>query len=137
MIIKIPFKTPTVNHLYGQRPGGFGRARFIKKEARELREEIKEIVYKSLPFICPNLNDGLKVTVDIHENWLTKIGGVKRKDIVNREKFLIDSVFNALNVDDKYIFEHTMKKIQDEEEEYALITIQSIHNGIPKKKNKS
>jgi len=122
MKIKIPFKTPTCNHLYGQRPGGFGRARFIKPEARKLREEIKEIVKKSLPFVCFNLNAGLKVHVEIHEDWLTKKGEIKRKDISNREKFLIDSVFGVLDIDDKYIFEHTFVKIQDTEE-YAVIEI--------------
>ena len=49
-------------------------------------------------------------------------GDVKKVDISNREKFLIDSVFNALEIDDKNIFEHTMKKIQDDEE-FALIEI--------------
>ena len=129
MKLKIPFKTPTINHLYWHR----NNMKIMKKEAKELREEIKEIVYQSLPFVCPNLNDGLNVRVEIHENWLTKDGAVKKKDILNREKFLIDSVFDALNIDDKFIFEHTMIKVQDEEEEYALI---EINNGIPKKENK-
>ncbi len=119
MIIKIPFKTPTINHLYGQRMSG---VRFIKQEAKDLKEEIKQIVLKDIDFIIPNLNAGLKVEVEIHENWLTKKGEVKRADIANREKFLIDAVFDALNIDDKYIFEHTMKKVQSEEE-FAIITI--------------
>ena len=122
MIVKIPFKTPTINHLYWHR----GNMKIMKTEAKKLREDIKEIVQKSLPFVCANLNSGLKLRVEIHENWLTKDGAVKKKDILNREKFLIDSVFNALNVDDKYIFEHTMIKVQNEEEEFALIEIGSL-----------
>lgn len=122
MIIKIPFKTPTINHLYWHR----GNIKIMKTEAKELREEIRKIVIKSLPFICPNLNDGLKVVVEIHENWFTKKGVVARKDISNREKFLIDSVFKALNLDDKFIFEHVSLKIQDDEE-FALIKIEKMN----------
>lgn len=125
IILRIPFKTPTVNHLYGQRRTGFGQTRFIKKEAMELRAKIKHIVNESLPFVCANLNNGLKVTVSIHEDWLTKKGEVKTKDIANREKFLIDSVFNALNIDDKFIFEHHIYKIQDNEE-FSIIEVEEI-----------
>lgn len=121
MIITIPFRTPTINHLYGQR----GFRKYLMPEAKKLREEIKEIVLKDISFICPNLNDGLKVTTEIHEDWFCKNGSVKRKDIANREKFLIDSVFDALGIDDKFIFGHTMRKIQSNEEK-AIIIIEKL-----------
>jgi len=126
MIIEIPFKTPTVNHLYGQRPGGFGRTRFIKPEARKIREKIKEICSK-VPIGSLGHFDRLKlkVEVQIYENWFCKNLSVKRKDIVNREKFLIDSVFDALGLDDKLIFIHIMRKIQSTEEK-AIITIEAL-----------
>jgi len=119
MEIKIPFKTPTINHLYYHR----GNIKILTREAREFKKEINEIVRELLPFVCRNLNDGLKVEVEIHENWLTKKGEIKKKDISNREKFLIDSIFDALNIDDKFIFEQTMKKVQSEKE-FAIIKIQ-------------
>ena len=118
MEIRIPFKTPTCNHLYWHR----GNMKIMTKEARELREEIREIVIKNLPFVCANLNDGLKVEVEIHENWFCKNGSVARKDIANREKFLIDSIFKVLDINDKYIFEHKFIRVQDEKE-FALIKI--------------
>ncbi len=122
MIIKIPFKTPTVNHLYGRHAKGF---MFVKQEAKDLKEEIRKIVLKDISLIIPNLNDGLRVEVEIHENWYSKKRTVLRKDIANREKFLIDSVFDALGIDDKYIFEHKLIKVQDSEE-YSLIKIGGI-----------
>ena len=128
MEIKIPFKTPTINHLYWHR----GNIKIMKTEAKKLRDKIRENVIESFPFIHPNLNEGLKVTVEIHENWFTKKGEVARKDISNREKFLIDSVFKALNLDDKFIFEHTFIKVQDNEE-FALIKIRQYKR---KKKGK-
>jgi len=118
MIITIPFKTPTINHLYWHK----GNIKIIKKEARELREKIKEIV-DNLPIII--MAGNLKVNIDIHEDWLCKDGSVKRKDILNREKFLVDSVFDALGIDDKYIYEHTMRKVQSKKE-FAIVTILSL-----------
>ena len=125
MEIIIPFKTPTVNHLYGQRPGGFGRARFIKPEARKIRQKILELIDELPRCMIDDLpkDRQLKVTILIYENWYTKQGVVKRKDIANREKFLIDSVFSALEIDDRFIFEHTMKKVQSDEEK-VVITIE-------------
>ena len=46
---------------------------------------------------------------------------MKKKDIANREKFLIDSVFNALGLDDCFIFEHAMRKAQSDEEKAIII----------------
>ncbi len=121
--IKIPFKTPTINHLHGHNMrGGF----YLKKEAKELKKEIKEIVDG---YVIENIiilhGSKLKVTTEVHENWLTKKGTIKKKDIANREKFLIDSVFDALGLEDSFIYEHTMKKIQDTEE-FAIVKIDAI-----------
>lgn len=121
MIIKIPFKTPTVNHLYGHRMGN--PRPYLKPEAKKLREEIKEIVYNSPIDLVRDPSQKLKVTVEVYEDWFTKKGVVKRKDVANREKFLIDSVFEALGLDDKMIFEHTMKKMQSEKE-FSIIKIE-------------
>ena len=123
MEIKIPFKTPTINHLYWHK----GNMKILTKEARDLREEIKDIIQGVIIENDKRVFDiigdkKLKVEIEIHENWLTKKGDIKKKDISNREKFLIDSVFKALDIDDKFIFEHIMKKIQDEKE-MAIITI--------------
>ena len=121
MQIKIPFKTPTVNHLYGHRMGN--PKPYLKPEAKKLREEIKDIVYNTPidPLRYPPQK--LKVIVEVHENWFTKKGDVARKDVSNREKFLIDSVFEALGLDDKMIFEHIMKKIQSKVE-FSIIKIE-------------
>ena len=43
MIIKIPFKTPTVNHLYFN----WNNRRIMTKEARNLKVEIKELINKT------------------------------------------------------------------------------------------
>ncbi len=125
MLIKIPFKTPSVNIMYGHNMrGGF----YLKKEGKDIRKEIIEIVDNMED---PMFYDGdkLKVNVEIHENWYTKDGKVKKKDIANREKFLIDSVFEGLNIDDKMIFKHSMSKVQSDKE-YALIKIEVLDEEV-------
>jgi Holliday junction resolvase RusA-like endonuclease len=117
--IRIPFKTPTINHLYWHR----GNMKIMTKEARALKQEINIISCSSIPQgFMPNKGVALKVDVEIHENWFTKDGSVKKKDISNREKFLIDAIFDALGIDDKFIFQNTMRKIQDTSE-FAIIKI--------------
>lgn len=114
MIITINEKTPSVNHLYMQR----GFVRFLTKEAKELKERIKArcMPDNSLVGVL------LRVVVEIHENWYYENGNIKKKDVANLEKFLIDSIFEGLGLDDKYIFEITMKKVLDTEEK-AIIEI--------------
>lgn len=123
MIIEIPFKTPTINHLYGQH----GVRKYLKPEAKKLREEIKMICLSCLGHGDYDLGrmKKLSIHVSIYEDWYTKKGEVKRKDISNREKFLVDSVFDALGIDDKMIFKHTMEKIQSNKEK-AVIKIEEL-----------
>ena len=123
MIITIPFKTPTINHLYWHR----GNLKVLKKEAKELRKEIAEIVDKIPVAEKIKLKDKqLGVDISIFEDWYFKNGKVAQKDIKNREKFLVDSVFAALGIDDKYIFYESMRKIQSEIHEKAIITIEVL-----------
>ncbi len=119
MEIKIPFKTPTINHLYGQR----GFRKYLKPEAKKLRKEIIGICQVKSKDLERLWDVKLKVVVEIHEDWFTKKGDIKKKDISNREKFLIDSVFEALGLDDKFIFEHKMIKVQDIDE-FAIIKVE-------------
>lgn len=115
--IKIPFKTPSVNNLYGKTFRH--NSVYLKDEGKALKKEIKEIVFatpiNNVPD-CETKKLQLAVITEVHENWFTKKGTVKKKDLANREKFLIDSVFEALGLEDSFIFEHTMKKIQSEKE---------------------
>ena len=114
MIITIDKKTPSINHLHLHR----GYHMFLTKEARELKEYIHTCC---LPYDSERYKDKhLMVHVKIYENWLTKKNEVARKDISNREKFLIDSIFDSLGLNDKFIFYHTMQKVQSNEEKAVV-----------------
>jgi len=123
MIIELPFKTPTINHLYYHR----GSFKVLTKEARELRNEIVSIVQSSIN--KDELNEledkELSVIVEVYEDWYCVDGSIKKKDIANREKFLIDSVFLGLEIDDKQIFESKFIKKQANKEK-SIIKIQEM-----------
>ncbi len=122
MIITIPKKTPSINHLHGHR----GYRWYLKPEGKELKEYISRCVAET--YCEEDLREKkLSVSIDIYENWLTKKGLVARKDLKNREKFLIDSVFQALGLDDKFIYVHKMQKVQSETEK-SIIKIDVIED---------
>lgn len=119
MIISLPFKTPTVNHLYTRNK--FGN-QCKTAEANKLKKEIDSII-KALSLSSKELEGKkLKVSVEIYEDWLTKDGEVKKKDVANREKFIIDSIFESLGLDDKFVYELNIRKVQSEDE-FAIIKI--------------
>lgn len=97
--------------------------KILTKEANEIRKKIDNIV-KDMN--VKELQDKkLNITIDIYEDWTTKVGDVKKKDIANREKFLVDSIFKSMGIDDKFIFKQTFRKIQSKEEK-AVIDIQTL-----------
>lgn len=126
----IPFKTPTINHLYWHR----GNIKIMKSEAKLLREKI----ISEIQIQCEEnnyrpqdlLDKKLVLTVEIYENWFTKKNDIKRKDLSNREKFLCDCLFEALGLDDKLIWEHTMRKKQEinPDKEKVLVWLDEIKN---------
>jgi len=121
MLIKIPFKTPSINHLYYHK----GNMKFLTKEARELRAKIEDVIKGMCIITKFSMESRLKVTIEIHENWICKNGSVKKVDVANREKFMIDSIFKYLGLDDKFIFEQIMIKVQDTEE-FSIIKLEEI-----------
>lgn len=122
MQIKIPFKTPSVNHLYFTHRG----RRILTAEARKLKKEIYTMVDFQKTLNRDTLNNkNLKVNILIFEDWYCKNGSVKKKDVANREKFLIDAVFEALGIDDRFIFIERIEKIQSASEK-AIIDIEVL-----------
>ena len=115
-------RTPSINHLYGFR----GYRRFIKKEGAELRSMIFSKINSKKPLNIDNFKDSeLNVDIEIYEDWYTKKGKIARADIDDRAKFILDSVFKAIDVDDRNIFQLNMLKVQSDEC-YFIIRISNI-----------
>ena len=119
--IRLPFKTPTINHLYWHmRKTGI---KVMTTEAKKLRLDIEEICHPFIEDAELFEDKRLSVNIWIVENWITLDGKIKKVDIMNREKFLVDSVFKGLGLDDKQIWDITLFKEQDIGPEHCIIQI--------------
>lgn len=120
--IELPFKTPSINHLFFHR----NNMKILTTEARRIRKQIQVLMMSQVQNYDRLKNVPLKVDIDIYENWLTKKNLIKKKDVANREKFIVDSVFETLGIDDKFIVELKYRKIQDIKMEKAIVTIEKV-----------
>ena len=122
MEIKLDYKIDmSVNSMYRTtRYGKFlTRAALIKRA--QIIMDVKKIINISNDNELRNKN--LSIGIIFKENWYCQNGEVKKADLDNRLKFLIDSVFKALDLEDKMIFEIYTKKEQSELEESVTIDL--------------
>ena len=108
----------------------------MPKKIKALKEEIIELVMEQSTkqqYVQPEWSERLlEVHTTIHENWYNRNGSIKKKDLVNKEKFLIDSVMSGLRLDDSQVWKHTMEKVDvdlnDKESFRSEITIEFYQN---------
>lgn len=117
----IPGKTPSVNALYRtftkkSKKGKIMAFRALTKEAKEAKKKINPIVVKE-----PLPDEPLLARIEVYGNWYNKNNTIKRKDLAPLEKFIIDSIFEKLEVDDKQIFKIIMEKVQCDTEQVAVM----------------
>lgn len=106
-----------------------GFTKILTKEARELKGKIVNIAKKKRwksPGYDSLVDSKLEVTVFVNEDWYYKNGKFKRVDVANREKFMVDSIFEGLNLDDKQIFRIEFNKVQNTESEFSQVIIEAI-----------
>jgi Holliday junction resolvase RusA-like endonuclease len=120
MQITIPGLPPTTNHLFLTR----GRFRVLTPEARQYKEMVEKLVM-DLQLEPPE--GRLQVAIRLHSSrWLLKDQiRIRKMDIQNREKAVIDSIFKALGVDDSNIWLISLEKVVDVEEK-TEVTILSL-----------
>lgn len=110
---------------YLKKIGKYGHRKVLSEEARSLRARIMCDTEKQLK--CPNgdldLEEPQRVIIFFFNNWLTKDDNLKKIDLDNRLKFLIDSIYNTLGADDKFIVKLTAEKIQTDGEPKCLVMI--------------
>jgi len=119
MIIKINEKTPSIDGAYWHR----GNVKILKNEYRDLRERIKDIVRNEESDF--NTDMKFKVGIVVSGHWMTKKNTIYKSDLANKEKFLIDSIFPALGVDDSQIWDIHLTKI-DSKEDFTIVEIECL-----------
>jgi Holliday junction resolvase RusA-like endonuclease len=102
------------------------KRRFKSKDYAEFQRLVR--VFVKPPCAIPS-SMKLKAHIQITRNWLTKDKRIKRIDIANYEKTLIDTLSEILGFEDSQIFEINMKKIQcDLNREKTEVLIEAIDN---------
>lgn len=109
----------TINKTYFLKPRNNGKvltpaARLMRARIiNDVREQVKryDVENNGIDFDKPQ-----EITILFIRDWFTQEGEVRKIDLDNRLKFLIDSIYTALNEDDKMIWRIETEKIQQDED---------------------
>jgi len=117
----VEFKIPGVPLSYNQhmQVNYYQRQMYLTKDAREWKKRVK----LSTPDFEIAPGALLSIYVEVHsDHWYTKEGKVRRIDLPNLDKLLIDAIANRLGFDDSIIFDSHFKKVVDNSE-YTLVKL--------------
>lgn len=114
----IPLLPPSMNDIYYHIKGHFGEYQYVlKPEVRLWKTQAKEYV----PTFKPNPHHPTGL---FYFNWVAvgdfyyKNGKVRRRDLTNLEKVLIDAVCEKLGVGDEFIWSTQRTKRHDEKKSH-------------------
>jgi len=67
-----------------------------------------------IPVYKVGKNDKVFIKIKAHNNWYYKNGKLKRADVQNLTKVIIDAISEKLGFDDSQVFRATTDKVQSE-----------------------
>ena len=103
----IPFLPPSMNSLYGISTKGGGVKVFLKSEGRTFKEKAKLFMP---PRTIPS-SLLLDVEAKVYDQWFSVNGNVKKKDITNLDKILMDAIAEKyLDLEDQRIWKRVIEK---------------------------
>lgn len=103
---RIPLLPPSMNKLYAINYRT--RSVYMTPEAREFKSKMKLFI-TSMPI---DLEKKLSLKLDVHTDWYFKNGKLKKSDIQNLIKVVVDALSERLGFDDSLIWSFTANKIQ-------------------------
>lgn len=129
--MRLDGKITSVNRIYMR--GKYGGV-FLAPEVVAYRKEVKPIVEKYLKDSGMKYEGGLiTLKVDINEVFFTKGHEIKKLDVDNMAKQIIDSIFPALGIDDKTIFNLTLRKVHyDKGRPHIIVKLKEHPKGTKK-----
>ena len=116
-------KIASVNTMYLRgKHGGVYLAPEVKQYRKDVVKPIQDALKKAGKY------DGglLVVKVDVHTDFFTKAKEVRRLDIDNFAKQIIDSIFPVIGIDDKMIFDLRLRKVQYAGNPKCAVSIKEI-----------
>ena len=98
---------------------------YLSKEAKDFKKLVSLLIP---PMTLPNTpNTKYKLTITIVNNWYTKKGTIRRHDIQNLDKLLVDCIAQRLGFDDSQIFEEHLIKEQSQTNRKTKIRLEVLN----------
>lgn len=98
---------------------------YLSQEAKEF----KKLLMLHVPMIDEKdfkPNSTLSIDLIFYDNWYYKNGNMRKKDVQNMDKIVIDSLFKLLPVDDCYIWINTNTKVQTLEMPHTVVRLNAL-----------
>lgn len=117
---KIPMVPPSMNSLYNVL---FSLRKVeLKPEVRLFKSQAKQYV----PHLIVNSSDKLQMEVEVNQDWYYKNGKLKKQDIQNMGKCLVDLVSEKLGFEDSQIWDVTLSKKQVDSESFTRVKLRKV-----------
>ena len=104
----------------------------LSREAKHFKYQVKQYMglWKRDLDELPLDKCYFKVSIGIAQNWICKNGNLKKEDVQNMPKLLIDAVFEKLQVDDSRIIFMDTYKLQSDTDVYTTIEITALEQWL-------
>ena len=126
---RIPSLPPSMNDIYWHIKDHRGEYQYVlKNEVRLWKSKAKEFV----PVFKPISHETglLFIHWTATNNWYYQNGKVKRHDVANLDKVIVDAVFEKIGIGDEYVWDRRCTKIHSDTEQYLDIELGYYDNAI-------
>lgn len=117
---RIPMVPPSMNKLYAINYRT--KSVYMTPEARDFKSKAKLFMTSMTVSSC----DRFTLQLDVHTNWLCKNGSIRKADIHNMIKVVVDAVSERLGFDDAQVFSFSANKIQSTDN-YCEVTLEKTN----------
>lgn len=114
---KVPGRCPSYNMSFKINYGL--RQTYLTREARQFKEKV--VIY-SPPISVPE-DRLLILEIKVVQSWIYKNKKLRKQDVQNMDKLIIDGLCKKLGIDDSFVQKSTIEKVHSPTEEYVEIKV--------------
>lgn len=91
---------------------------YLSVDAKKYKQQV--IIHTPHWDVAYNKDLKLRIDLEFRANWYYKNGKMKKKDIQNMDKLVIDAVFTKLGIDDSHVWYNSNSKVQSDKHETQI-----------------
>lgn len=119
----LPSPPPSMNSMYNVLFGM--RMVELKPEVRLYKTQMKVYV----PGLRVEEKDRVGIELLVEQDWYCKNGAMKKQDVQNMAKVLIDLIAEKQGWDDSHVWEMTLRKVQSKERSQVIGKVWVLNEG--------